>query len=152
MLLSALLFLSQPALAVDSKTLPGSACQPTTSTYAANLVISKGAIYNSSTTSSIKVVCPIIDDTSGDLDYTYLYVYDGHSTSAIECNLYSRDISSAATGDSDSDSSTGTGSQTLTFLDVGGTAGDYYQYLECTIPAKGTSYSYIYGYYAHEED
>lgn len=148
----ALLVFVLSAEAVDSKTLPGSSCQPASSTYASSLAITKGAIYNTSISASIKVVCPIIDDTSGDLDYTYMYVYDGHGTSAIECTLYSRDITSTTLFDSDSESSAGTGSQTLTFLNVGGTDGDYYQYIECTLPAKGTTYSYIYGYYAHEED
>ena len=134
------------AALADAKTLPASACQATTSSYASSFAISNGRAQNTSSSSTISIDCPVIDDTTGGIASAYVYAYDGSSSAAVECTMYSRYLSSSSSYATGTGASAGTGNYRITIGAVSSTNGTHFQHLYCRLPAS----SYLYGYWVNE--
>ncbi len=118
---------------------------------------SHGWLYNSSTSSSLKVSCPLVKDNMDNaLRRGFVMVKDRNSSYAVECWLKSRWVEDGSSGywgytmyDNNSDASTGN-SNNWRKLDFGGAIfnGKGYDTVNyyCSIPPKGSSYSYIASY------
>lgn len=145
--------LSTTAHASDGKILPGASCQPESSTYASNLRISNGRIYNNSEASDIYVTCPVINDADGDIDYAVINVYDQNSSDAISCQLLSYDMATGGTSCADDSDSSSSGYDTLDIGSVGCGEADYYQIIRCKLPEKTSTgkVSYLIGYEVSED-
>ncbi len=140
--------ISLPAFAANSKTYPGLACQPETTSYSKALVYGSGAIYNSSS-ASVYVDCPVIDDGGDSNDSVEVYFYNQTSTS-ISCYFYARELYDGSVHDSDS-ASAGTGYTNLSLSSVDVNHGEHYEFIRCKLPAATSSgYAYLLGY-THEE-
>lgn len=100
-----------------------------------------GTVYNSSSLSTLNVICPLTRETSG-LDGAQIYVYDRHPTQSVSCNVVSENYSEAGISATfNSMASTGTGFKllenftNLTFSTV---------YATCSIPpSSGGAVSHV---------
>jgi len=157
LVLPALLLFGSWALATvnDAKILPGSACQPTSSSEAFS-TDGIGRILNPSPTVILFVDCPIVRDvraanaTDG-LDVGWVRVEDNHSLQNISCALLSENKLDNNAIDFVTDASAGEGVQQLDFSDLASSVQGYYHYLCSIPPTEGGVPSYIKAYYAGEE-
>lgn len=121
------------AVAIDAKRYPGVTCRHMSGT----MGVFGGTIYNSSSTSELEVICPLVLDT-GTIASGRVTFYDRNSSVGNSCTIFSETPRSDGTGGVDQDFevvSTTAGETSANPLDksfgaIG--AGDYY-YAYCSI-------------------
>jgi hypothetical protein len=138
--LSALTLLATPAFAVDSKTYPGSLCQPRTNT-PDYLIDNIGRVRNNSLNAFLTVNCPIVrDDTAANnLDgivTAFATVVDNHPNFNVSCTLFSEQNNPNNNAVIDSATASTNGlpvGATLTFTNIASSFQGHY-HLVCTLP------------------
>jgi hypothetical protein len=147
-----------PASALDGKTYPGIACQPTDQSQVYRAPNSSG-IFNPSTTSLLSVNCPVVRDTipgnsTAGIAQVLMTVVDGNTTAGF--NLNCAIASSSSTGQvievaitaSKNDANPST-QQLTPMKDIASVSGGYYV-LNCTIPPRQRGLSGIVMYQVDE--
>jgi hypothetical protein len=138
--LAALTLLATQVLALDSKTFPGSLCQPRTNT--ADYVIDNiGRVRNNSLNGFLTVDCPVVrDDTAANnLDgivTAFATVVDNHPNFNVSCTLFSEQNNPNNNGIIDSATASTNGlpvGATLTFTNIASSFQGHY-HLVCTLP------------------
>lgn len=152
------LFGSSAMAQTDSKTLPGSMCQPASNT-AVFSKDSSGRISNPSTTAPLIVNCPVVRDVSAangtnGVSVGWIRVVDNHPVQNINCTLVSENKLNNNFTDSITDVTAGVGVQQLDYLDLASSFEGYYHY-HCTIPPRSngaSAASAIKAYFVREVD
>lgn len=113
---------SAMAVVNDSKTLPGSMCQPTSNT-AVFSKDSSGRISNSSPTAALTVDCPVVRDVSAangtdGVDVGWIQVVDNHPTQTFNCTLYSENKNDNNSTDSITNATPSMGVHQLDYSDL----------------------------------
>lgn len=131
----------QPAHAIDGKTLPGAACQPLNKD-SLFFISSTGVLFNTSTTTFLTVICPVVRDTiaSNGISSAQIRAIDNNTTFGVSCTLDSRNASAGLTSSRTANSAAGTNPspQTLSYFGLSSSSGGYYMF-RCTIPPQQTA-------------
>lgn len=148
--------------ASDGKIYPAMMCRPTAASASNWTVDSYGRMYNSSTTATLTIVCPVLDDetdtstSSNDISVDVYYI-DASAGTSLSCTFTSRDIVTNVTSDYDTYTTSAFASAAVQTMSLGalvaGDWGDDFAYIKCTLPAKDTSlgYSYLVAYRVDED-
>lgn len=156
-ILSAMVQITAPADAADSKTFPGSMCHPDGETFAN--FNSGGGLFNPSISAQY-FSCPVVRDTSGartdGILSARVHVADRHASLSISCTLSSRHKTSATAIPSTVEfatlASTGVGQQQLDFLALDSGLRGYYVFTCSIPPVTSDGVSGIYYYEVVEND
>ena len=145
-MLAALAICTQPALAGDRKTFPGSSCTTWGNVNAEITGTDGGAVLNASFTSAYTVSCPIVRDnttnTNGTPDVSVYGYRDGSTATPLTCIFKVTSASTGADYYSLSRASSLTGNINLTIPVTASQSGAFYNML-CILPPRSKIYGYI---------
>lgn len=141
---------ANPALAGDGKAYSGSECKALSPNINSDQVAynSRGGVLNISSSSSVRVVCPAVRDTSADMT-AKVYIVDGNSGSNqnVSCTLKSISRTGAVLGQSTRRSNSSFSNVLpLEFNSRVRGAGGAGIYFECVIPPRQQRFSEIVSY------
>lgn len=106
----------------------------------------QGTMTNGHNDNDMSVLCPIVGlGESNTIDKVRVRVWDDNTSEAVQCTVGCRDAESSETYDSLPDSSTAQ-DDTLIFDSIDADYSDGGCSIYCTLPDKGTWYSYILEY------
>lgn len=138
------------AQAGDYKVFPGTMCRPN-SDYSPNGYAyygTSGRVFNSSSTSWLRVLCPIVRDNETGSVGTQVVVIDQNLSSGVACRTISSKRDGTANNMTAVVTSSGNGSNGM-FLNLGNLASkeNYgYHHISCAIPPKGADASAVASY------
>jgi hypothetical protein len=122
-----------------------------TQTSGGTLAYYEGTIYNSSTSSTLNVQCPITSTTGMRVDFGAIKVFDRSTTAAVTCTVIEVAISGATVTTYTQQQSTpsgfyGSDVQTLSYSTMTSGGFDYF-YVTCSVPPVDAGVSHVGGIY-----